>query len=83
MSAIEGELEILLGELHIKMKGENIISSTMSRSKSSDFHDLPNTFSLAGLIGFARLCPGDQYEVSFCETPQKDENWRKGLNFSM
>ncbi|XP_028855049.1 RIPOR family member 3 isoform X2 [Denticeps clupeoides] len=36
MSAMEGELEILLGELHIKMKG---------------------------LIGFARLCPGDQYEV--------------------
>ncbi|XP_023810593.1 RIPOR family member 3 isoform X2 [Oryzias latipes] len=36
MSAIEAELEILLGELHIKMKG---------------------------LIGFARLCPGDQYEV--------------------
>ncbi|KAI9541272.1 hypothetical protein NQZ68_032276 [Dissostichus eleginoides] len=33
---MEGELEILLGELHIKMKG---------------------------LIGFARLCPGDQYEV--------------------
>lgn len=22
-------------------------------------------FSLAGLAGFARLCPGDQYEVSF------------------
>lgn len=36
MSFMEGELEILLGELHIKMKG---------------------------LIGFARLCPGDQYEV--------------------
>ncbi|XP_056316509.1 RIPOR family member 3 [Danio aesculapii] len=36
MSAMEAELEILLGELHIKMKG---------------------------LIGFARLCPGDQYEV--------------------
>ncbi|XP_060775136.1 RIPOR family member 3 isoform X2 [Neoarius graeffei] len=36
MSAMEGELEILLGELQIKMKG---------------------------LIGFARLCPGDQYEV--------------------
>nr|XP_046240994.1 RIPOR family member 3 isoform X2 [Scatophagus argus] len=36
MTAMEGELEILLGELHIKMKG---------------------------LIGFARLCPGDQYEV--------------------
>ncbi|KAK7916318.1 hypothetical protein WMY93_012079 [Mugilogobius chulae] len=36
MSSMEGELEILLGELHIKMKG---------------------------LIGFARLCPGDQYEV--------------------
>uniref|UniRef100_A0A667Y3L9 RIPOR family member 3 n=1 Tax=Myripristis murdjan TaxID=586833 RepID=A0A667Y3L9_9TELE len=36
MSVLEGELEILLGELHIKMKG---------------------------LIGFARLCPGDQYEV--------------------
>ncbi|XP_053539565.1 RIPOR family member 3 [Ictalurus punctatus] len=36
MCAIEGELEILLGELQIKMKG---------------------------LIGFARLCPGDQYEV--------------------
>ncbi|XP_030229819.1 RIPOR family member 3 isoform X2 [Gadus morhua] len=36
MSAMEGELEILLGELHIKMKG---------------------------LIGFARLCPGDQFEV--------------------
>uniref|UniRef100_A0A3Q2X4M9 RIPOR family member 3 n=1 Tax=Haplochromis burtoni TaxID=8153 RepID=A0A3Q2X4M9_HAPBU len=35
MSTMEGELEILLGELHIKMKG---------------------------LIGFARLCPGDQYE---------------------
>ncbi|KAL0978859.1 hypothetical protein UPYG_G00176680 [Umbra pygmaea] len=36
MSVMEGELEILLGELRIKMKG---------------------------LIGFARLCPGDQYEV--------------------
>ncbi|XP_041808337.1 RIPOR family member 3 [Chelmon rostratus] len=36
MSVMEGELEILLGELHIKMKG---------------------------LIGFARLCPRDQYEV--------------------
>ncbi|XP_027859947.1 RIPOR family member 3 isoform X1 [Xiphophorus couchianus] len=36
MSTMEGDLEILLGELHIKMKG---------------------------LIGFARLCPGDQYEV--------------------
>lgn len=36
MCAMEGELEILLGELHIRMKG---------------------------LIGFARLCPGDQYEV--------------------
>ncbi|XP_068450502.1 RIPOR family member 3 isoform X1 [Clinocottus analis] len=36
MSVLEEELEILLGELHIKMKG---------------------------LIGFARLCPGDQYEV--------------------
>lgn len=36
MSAMEAELEILLGELHVKMKG---------------------------LIGFARLCPGDQYEV--------------------
>ncbi|XP_041837058.1 RIPOR family member 3 isoform X2 [Melanotaenia boesemani] len=36
MSAMEGDLEILLGELHVKMKG---------------------------LIGFARLCPGDQYEV--------------------
>ncbi|KAM9813459.1 RIPOR family member 3 [Neosynchiropus ocellatus] len=36
MTVMEGELEILLGELHIKMKG---------------------------LIGFARLCPGDQYEV--------------------
>ncbi|KAM8914788.1 RIPOR family member 3 isoform 2-T2 [Spinachia spinachia] len=37
MSVMEEELEILLGELHIKMKG---------------------------LIGFARLCPGDQYEVA-------------------
>ncbi|XP_017160079.1 RIPOR family member 3 isoform X3 [Poecilia reticulata] len=36
MSTMEGDLEILLGELQIKMKG---------------------------LIGFARLCPGDQYEV--------------------
>ncbi|XP_016388106.1 protein FAM65C-like [Sinocyclocheilus rhinocerous] len=36
MCAMEGELEILLGELQIKMKG---------------------------LIGFARLCPGDQYEI--------------------
>lgn len=36
MTTMEGELEILLGELHIRMKG---------------------------LIGFARLCPGDQYEV--------------------
>ncbi|XP_019899990.2 RIPOR family member 3 isoform X4 [Esox lucius] len=36
MCILEGELEILLGELCIKMKG---------------------------LIGFARLCPGDQYEV--------------------
>ncbi|XP_077458084.1 RIPOR family member 3 isoform X2 [Stigmatopora argus] len=37
MSAMEGELEVLLGELHVKMKG---------------------------LVGFARLCPGDQYEVA-------------------
>ncbi|XP_057701626.1 RIPOR family member 3 isoform X1 [Corythoichthys intestinalis] len=37
MSTMEGELEVLLGELHVKMKG---------------------------LIGFARLCPGDQYEVT-------------------
>ncbi|MFT7801251.1 protein FAM65C isoform X2 [Arapaima gigas] len=36
MCIMEGELEILLGELRIKMKG---------------------------LVGFARLCPGDQYEV--------------------
>ncbi|KAM4740352.1 RIPOR family member 3 isoform 2-T3 [Anableps anableps] len=36
MTTMEGDLEVLLGELHIKMKG---------------------------LIGFARLCPGDQYEV--------------------
>ncbi|XP_051788494.1 RIPOR family member 3 isoform X2 [Erpetoichthys calabaricus] len=36
MCLIEGALEILLGELHVSMKG---------------------------LIGFARLCPGDQYEV--------------------
>nr|XP_023651175.1 RIPOR family member 3 isoform X2 [Paramormyrops kingsleyae]XP_023651176.1 RIPOR family member 3 isoform X2 [Paramormyrops kingsleyae] len=36
MYIMVGELEILLGELRIKMKG---------------------------LIGFARLCPGDQYEV--------------------
>ncbi|XP_047669861.1 RIPOR family member 3 isoform X2 [Tachysurus fulvidraco] len=36
MCSMEGELDILLGELQIKMKG---------------------------LIGFARLCPGDQYEV--------------------
>ncbi|XP_061582584.1 RIPOR family member 3 isoform X1 [Cololabis saira] len=36
MSSMEGDLERLLGELHIRMKG---------------------------LIGFARLCPGDQYEV--------------------
>uniref|UniRef100_A0AAV2M4J3 FAM65 N-terminal domain-containing protein n=1 Tax=Knipowitschia caucasica TaxID=637954 RepID=A0AAV2M4J3_KNICA len=36
MLSMEAELEILLGELQIKMKG---------------------------LIGFARLCPGDQYEV--------------------
>lgn len=28
-----------------------------------------NTFSLAGLIGFARLCPGDQYEVSRPQIP--------------
>ncbi|KAG2461851.1 RIPR3 protein, partial [Polypterus senegalus] len=37
MCLIEGALEILLGELHVSMKG---------------------------LIGFARLCPGDQYEVT-------------------
>ncbi|XP_077581518.1 RIPOR family member 3 isoform X2 [Stigmatopora nigra] len=37
MSNMEGELEGLLGELHVKMKG---------------------------LVGFARLCPGDQYEVA-------------------
>uniref|UniRef100_A0A8D3A6E8 Rho family-interacting cell polarization regulator 2 n=1 Tax=Scophthalmus maximus TaxID=52904 RepID=A0A8D3A6E8_SCOMX len=36
MSTFEGELENLLGEFHIKMKG---------------------------LAGFARLCPGDQYEI--------------------
>nr|XP_049607002.1 rho family-interacting cell polarization regulator 2 isoform X2 [Syngnathus scovelli] len=36
MSAFEADLENLLGEFHIKMKG---------------------------LAGFARLCPGDQYEI--------------------
>lgn len=36
MGAFESELENLLGEFHIKMKG---------------------------LAGFARLCPGDQYEI--------------------
>nr|XP_057902300.1 rho family-interacting cell polarization regulator 2 isoform X2 [Doryrhamphus excisus] len=36
MSVFESELENLLGEFHIKMKG---------------------------LAGFARLCPGDQYEI--------------------
>uniref|UniRef100_A0A8C1RG96 Rho family-interacting cell polarization regulator 2 n=1 Tax=Cyprinus carpio TaxID=7962 RepID=A0A8C1RG96_CYPCA len=36
MSSFEAELENLLGEFHIKMKG---------------------------LAGFARLCPGDQYEI--------------------
>uniref|UniRef100_A0A8C5DFW4 Rho family-interacting cell polarization regulator 2 n=1 Tax=Gouania willdenowi TaxID=441366 RepID=A0A8C5DFW4_GOUWI len=36
MSTLESELENLLGEFHIKMKG---------------------------LAGFARLCPGDQYEI--------------------
>ncbi|XP_061615239.1 rho family-interacting cell polarization regulator 2 isoform X2 [Phyllopteryx taeniolatus] len=36
MSAFESDLENLLGEFHIKMKG---------------------------LAGFARLCPGDQYEI--------------------
>uniref|UniRef100_A0AAY5E8B3 Rho family-interacting cell polarization regulator 2 n=1 Tax=Electrophorus electricus TaxID=8005 RepID=A0AAY5E8B3_ELEEL len=36
MSTFEGEVENLLGEFHIKMKG---------------------------LAGFARLCPGDQYEI--------------------
>ncbi|XP_044191704.1 rho family-interacting cell polarization regulator 2 isoform X2 [Thunnus albacares] len=36
MSTFESELENLLGEFHIKMKG---------------------------LAGFARLCPGDQYEI--------------------
>ncbi|KAM4539854.1 rho family-interacting cell polarization regulator 2 isoform 4-T4 [Odontesthes bonariensis] len=36
MSTFESELEHLLGEFHIKMKG---------------------------LAGFARLCPGDQYEI--------------------
>nr|XP_020453227.1 protein FAM65B [Monopterus albus] len=36
MAAFESELENLLGEFHIKMKG---------------------------LAGFARLCPGDQYEI--------------------
>ncbi|KAF3707435.1 Rho family-interacting cell polarization regulator 2 [Channa argus] len=39
MGAFETELENLLGEFHIKMKG---------------------------LAGFARLCPGDQYEASLC-----------------
>uniref|UniRef100_A0A4W3J932 Rho family-interacting cell polarization regulator 2 n=2 Tax=Callorhinchus milii TaxID=7868 RepID=A0A4W3J932_CALMI len=36
MHLVEGEMETLLGEFHIKMKG---------------------------LAGFARLCPGDQYEI--------------------
>uniref|UniRef100_G3SWQ4 Rho family-interacting cell polarization regulator 2 n=1 Tax=Loxodonta africana TaxID=9785 RepID=G3SWQ4_LOXAF len=42
MCAIEAELENLLGEFSIKMKG---------------------------LAGFARLCPGDQYEKCTPETP--------------
>lgn len=69
MSVMEGELEILLGELHIKMKGTH----THTHTVPEQFTDYPVTryllniehvLSLSGLIGFARLCPGDQYEVS-------------------
>lgn len=66
MSVMEGELEILLGELHIKMKG-NAHAHTHTGSQvnedSSSFKCFMG-FPLAGLIGFARLCPGDQYEVN-------------------
>ena len=73
MSVMEGELEILLGELHIKMKGTHTHTHTHTHTVPEQFTDYPVTryllniehvLSLPGLIGFARLCPGDQYEVS-------------------
>lgn len=89
MSAFESELENLLGEFHIKMKGEPrrperlaLLSAPHSiaarccplvgrqiffplRSHDVFLHPAPFLFSLfsAGLAGFARLCPGDQYEA--------------------
>ncbi|MEQ2171783.1 hypothetical protein GOODEAATRI_014213, partial [Goodea atripinnis] len=64
MSTMEGDLEILLGELHIKMKGKSESSAQLISFTSSSSPSCKHTFSLAGLIGFARLCPGDQYEVT-------------------
>lgn len=65
MSTMEGDLEILLGELHIKMKGESRSRSQFIGFASSFSPSSKHTFPSTGLIGFARLCPGDQYEVRF------------------
>lgn len=64
---MEEELEILLGELQIKMKGithQFMVISIICLLCLHSFTLYNLFFFLAGLIGFARLCPGDQYEVN-------------------
>ncbi|XP_062445201.1 RIPOR family member 3 isoform X3 [Rhea pennata] len=61
MCFIEGALEVHLGEFHLKMKVlYNVICNGILhlRTKAGMFSSLNSR-----LVGFARLCPGDQYEV--------------------
>ena len=64
MCSLEGDLESQMGEFHVKMKGESLITLISLPIP----HTSPVLMSLlisddSGLAGFARLCAGDQYEV--------------------
>lgn len=78
MCTFEGELENLLGEFHIKMKGTGPKKGRIFCCICTFFCWISITnFStplppVSGLAGFARLCPGDQYEVSSLENRKNE-----------